>query len=72
MNLSYDPYRFLYDTYGGERKKFHSFIMIANKFTDEFYENDEIEMERNEEDEIFENNLLSTLRCHNFLILLLS
>ena len=55
MDVSYDPYRFLYDTYGGERKKFHSFIMIARQFTDEFYENDEIEMERNEEDEIFEN-----------------
>ena len=44
MDVSYDPYRFLYDTYGGERKKFHSFIMIARQFTDEFYENDEIEM----------------------------
>ena len=43
MDVSYDPYRFLYDTCGGERKKFHSFIMIARQFTDEFYEN-EIEM----------------------------
>ena len=47
MDVSYDPYRFLYDTYGGERKKFHSFIMIARQFTDEFYENEE------EEDKIF-------------------
>ena len=33
--------------------------MIARQFTDEFYEN-EIEMERNEneEDEIFENNFI--------------
>ena len=45
MDVSYDPYRFLYDTCGGERKNFHSFIMIARQFTDEFYEN-EIEMER--------------------------
>ena len=50
MDTSYDPYRFLYDTYGGERKKFHSFIMIARQFTDNFYGN------INEETEIFENN----------------
>ena len=58
MDETYDPYEFLYDSNGGERIKFHSFIMIARQFTDRFYENDEIEMERNEEDEedeIFEN-----------------
>ena len=42
---SYDPYRFLYDTCGGERKKFQSFIMIARQFTDEFYEDEEDEDE---------------------------
>ena len=65
MDVSYDPYRFLYDTCGGERKKFHSFIMIARQFTDDFYGNDEIVNAdqrsahivniNEEENEIFEN-----------------
>ena len=45
---------FLYDTNEGERIKFHSFILIARRFEDNFYEENnenEIEHEINEEDE---------------------
>ena len=66
MDESYEPYRFLYDKNEGERNKFHSFIMIARRFEDNFYERilngenneNEIDQEINEEDdedEIFEN-----------------
>ena len=53
MDVSYDPYRFLYNTCGGERKNFHSFIMIARQFTDEFYENDIFSNGNNELVKIF-------------------
>ena len=62
MDESYEPYEFLYDTNEGERIKFHSFIMIARRYEDSYYErflndeNNEIDQEEiDEEDVIFEN-----------------